>query len=106
MHLLIETIDILQQNNLSEQDILWVGTRNGRYSTSWEEFCVLAYIDYNHNDYLGPKIQEALCVVGNNWWLEREYLDEYHKEYWTFHRIPFLAQDTLKLTSIKNDYWE
>lgn len=78
-----ETINELELNGVSPEDVLYVFNNLGY--CSWEEFKKLADFDYE-NGYGFPTIDVALIVRGSDWWLERKEYDG--SEWWDFRRDP------------------
>lgn len=46
-NLLEETKYVMEQEKLSSEDIVFMGSTNGEYETTWEEFQTLANFDYD-----------------------------------------------------------
>ena len=80
INLLTETLEEIEANNLKVEDIVYIGTSDGKYSCSWEEFKVLADKRYD-NGYGGAEVNPALIIVfkggeelhreeydGSEWW--------------------------------------
>lgn len=75
MNLLSETLSDLLSNGKSPLDVFWVGSKDGKYAISWEEFAKIA-TNTNYNEGLGgQEITSDLVVVGQSWWLERHEYD-------------------------------
>ena len=75
-NLLIETQEILENNEKSFDDVKWIGTLNDGI----EHVCL------------------GLLVVGDNWWLERHEYDG--SEWWEFKTIPNKPKGELRLCDI------
>lgn len=80
INLLTETLRKIDNSNLSVNDIVYIGTRDGKYSCSWEEFKDLSDKSYD-NGYGGAEVNPALIIVfkgreelhrgeydGSEWW--------------------------------------
>lgn len=88
-NLLQETIDVLRTQGKTPDDVVWVGSRNGRQVIhNWREQFNFTY----NNGYGGHEIPIELVVVGEGWWLERHEYDG--SEWWEFKTKP-----TLKLSA-------
>jgi len=74
VNLLEETLEKLKECGFRESDVSWVGSKDGEYAISWEEFKKIADIEYD-NGYGTPEIAIDLVVVGKDWWLERHEYD-------------------------------
>lgn len=83
MNLLQETIEALNDNGKSTQDVIWVGDKFG--SISWDEFEQISSFEYD-NDFGSEEINLDLVVVGGDWWLERYEYDG--AESWVFQKHP------------------
>jgi hypothetical protein len=84
INLLVETIDVLRENNKTPKDVLWCSSNRGYFS--FDEFVEKAQgIDYD-NGYGRAEIFGELVIVGDNWWLERAEYDG--SEWWEFKTIP------------------
>ncbi len=102
-NLLKETIEELADNKKVPQDVQWVGSQDGKYSLSWEQFAVKAsQIDYD-SGYGGQELASNLVVVGPDWWLERHEYDG--SEWWEFKTLPVCTEDTQAFTFTKIRDW-
>jgi hypothetical protein len=80
-NLLKETKNMLGFVKKTTSDIHWVGTDDGEYVSTWDEF--EAQADFNYNSgYGGVEINTNLVIVGEDWWLERWEYDG--SEGWRF----------------------
>ena len=102
MKLLIEeTIQCLNENHLTPDDVKWVGSRNGLFVLSWQEF-EEKFKDLSYDDGYGLQvIASDLVVVGDKWWLERAEYDG--TEWWVFRKPP--VQSPISLKFYKVDTW-
>ena len=96
-NLLQETIDCITNYGKNPADVLWVGSRDGELSLSWEDFVAAANINYN-SGYGGQEIACDLVVVGSYWWLEREEYDG--SEGWAFKIATVLKPDHKPFTHL------
>lgn len=99
MHLLNETIDVLNAHGKTPEDVVFVVGFDGAkiYSswtvpseqdlvrTSWNEFKQLANRTYD-NDYGGVLVIIATKIVGKDFWLERHEYDG--SEWWEYKELP------------------
>ena len=67
-NLLKETLEVLEKYGKSPKDVRWVGSRDGRYAITWEEFEKIADIEYD-NSFGAQEVAMDLVVVGDDWWL-------------------------------------
>lgn len=81
MNLLQETIELLETNGKSIEDIKWVGSYE--YEITLDDFLRLADFEY-YTGYKGGgnEVANDLLVVGVDWWLERWEFDG--SEGWTY----------------------
>jgi len=89
VNLLSETIMELRLHGKSEEDVRWVGSNDGKYAITWDEFAKIADVEYD-NDYGAYEVALDLVVVGDDWWLERCEYDG--KEWWEFKSLPKIAE--------------
>jgi hypothetical protein len=87
MNLLIETIEILNENNKTPADVLWVG--GAKQYFTWDEFASVANVEYS-NGYGSQEVATDLVVVGKDFWLERHEYDG--SEDWEFKTMPTKPQ--------------
>jgi len=94
MKLLKETIEKLEKENKTPQDVLWCGKIKSRdyYDSdktigyfTWEEFEILADKEYD-NGFGTSEVNEYLVIVGEDWWLERWEYDG--SERWKYKTMP------------------
>lgn len=98
MKFIAETINKLNENHLTPDDVNWVGSRNGLYVLSWKEFEEkFKNLDYD-NGYGSQVIASDLIVVGDNWWLERAEYDGL--EWWEFRTPPIKKAINLKFYKV------
>jgi len=81
MNLLKETLEILEENNKTEKDVLFVEYEG--YIT-FEKFKEISDFEYD-SGFGGAEIPD-INVVGKDWWLERGEYDG--SEWWEFKTIP------------------
>lgn len=96
INLLEETIEILNENNRSESDVLWVGCP--KFKTTWENFKRVANVEYD-NGYGGAEVADDLIVMGIDFWLERHEYDG--SEWWEFKsKAMFNPQDEIEILAV------
>lgn len=101
INFLQETINKLQENGKSTNDVKWIGYRDSSKVCTWKTFVSLANFQYD-NDFGIEHINLNLVVVGDGWWLERHEYDG--SEWWAFKTQPITkmgfelidSQDDLK----------
>lgn len=97
-NLLQETLGELSGKKLSPADVLWIGTKDGKYVVSWDEFAAMA--DFEYNDSYGiNEISGDLVVVGSDWWLSRGEYDG--SEWWDFNKKPEKSVDAVSFHADK-----
>jgi len=80
MTLLNETVDKINQSGLDLDDIIFIGSKDGKYSCNWLEFETLADRDYD-SGYGGQEVASDLIIAfkcgtvmsrteydGSEWW--------------------------------------
>lgn len=103
MNLLAETIEDLEANKRAASEVKWVGSRDGKYAMTWDEFTKVANVDYD-NGFGGQEIASDLVVVGDAWWLERHEYDG--SEGWSFKTTPTLQDGYKPFSTVNNgDSW-
>ena len=91
-NLLTETLEVLDRNHKTPDDILWIGICDGdcfgtfNKTCTWDDFAGMAKDIVYYSGYGGRVISELLFIVGNNWWLERGEYDG--SEWWNFKTSP------------------
>ena len=94
---LSETIIALNENGKLPSDVEYVGSRDGTYSISWEQFEAIANFKYD-GGYGAQEIAEDIIVVGDNWWMERHEYDG--SEWWEFKTMPVRKPETKEFSKI------
>lgn len=98
INFLKETMEELDQCKKDfYEDVLWIGTSDGKAKIFHDDFIVMANFEYD-NGYGGAEIRSDFVLVGADWWLEREGYDG--SEWWSFKQIPELASEPSKLESL------
>lgn len=81
-----EAVELLKANNLSFEDVLWIGGDD--FQIPIDKFVELSVNHkYIKNDFCSTLTCGDLVIVGNDWWLSRATCDGYW-EYWIFNRKP------------------
>ena len=98
MNFLQETLDILKALADRGDSVLFIGSRDGKYSCSYEEFLSLANFDYNE-DYGAAEVPRDLVIVFDSGsMLVRE---EYDGSEWWRLQSPFtMPEYSKKITSL------
>lgn len=100
-NLLKETLLVLEQVSLTPGDVNWVGSRDGKYAISWEQFESIANVEYDAG-YGGQEIVVDLVVVGSGWWLSRGEYDG--SEWWNYNSPPAIDADHQPFTKVKDPH--
>lgn len=99
-NLVKETLEDLESLGLKAEDVLWVGSYDGKYAMSWDQFQA-RYKNVTYDSGFGAQeIAEDLVVVGTNWWLEREEYDG--SERWAFKQLPARSDDAALFRHVKH----
>jgi hypothetical protein len=100
INFLEETRNALKDNNLTTEDVLWIGSQSGKYSINWGEFEKIANFRY-YDGYGSAEIALDLVVVGSDWWLERYEYDG--SEQWVFKKMPITNLEAKSFTKVKDE---
>jgi len=100
-NLLKETEEILTEHNLSNKDVLWVGSRD--LWTAWDNFKAVANVDYD-SGYGVQEVMPDLLIVGKYWWLERHEYDGL--EWWEFKQLPERPDKNLTIKAVVRSEYE
>ena len=85
VNLLEETIHKMQDYGKNPKNVLWIGSKDGKYAINWEKFVEIADRLYMPDSEV-QLIAKDLVIVGDDWWLERK---EYNGgEWWNFVQTP------------------
>jgi hypothetical protein len=99
MNLLEETLEMLKELKKTGKDVIWVGSSDGQYAISWEEFVKIASVEYD-NGFGAQEIASDLIIVFNDGtWLSRGEYDG--SEWWEFHKLPQKQPSTKTFTVVK-----
>lgn len=79
-----ETLELLELNNKTPEDVLWCGSEDFGWFT-FADFMEIAPDSYD-SGFGGQEVAKDLLIVGDNWWLERHEYDG--SEWWEFKTIP------------------
>ena len=97
INLLLETIAVLEDNNVFGSDVEWCGSETFGWF-SWKDFEDIAK-DIEYDDSFGTSyIPMDLVIVGHNWWLERGEYDG--SEWWEFKKKPEKPNEYKKLIKL------
>ncbi|MFC7443469.1 hypothetical protein [Laceyella putida] len=76
-----ETMECLDRNHRTPEDVLWVGT--DEWSVTWESFAMMAKLIYVQREYRGgPYVTTKLVIRGKDFVMKREEYDG--AERWQF----------------------
>ena len=82
-NLLKETIDELERNGKTIEDVKWIGNEDLWFN--WKDFAKIADVDYD-GGFGATYVPLDLKVVGDDWWMERSEYDG--AEAWDFKTLP------------------
>jgi len=100
---MVEIFKVLEGNNLWSCDISWVGSKDGAYAMTWDEFHgKFKNLKYN-SGYGVQEIATDLVVVSTTkgWWLERHAYDG--SEWWVVKKMPTLTNNPKLFNKIISD---
>lgn len=83
-----ETIDILKENGKTESDVIWFGHLFSDYeAVEYPREKFKEFLNFKYDKGYGlSEVDEHLCVVGHDWWLERHEYDGL--EWWEYKTLP------------------
>jgi hypothetical protein len=85
-NLLEETLESIEETKHSTADVVWVGSANGTRAIAWDEFTLVADINYD-SGYGGNEIPlDLVLVFSDGSWLQRGEYDG--AEWWDFCNVP------------------
>lgn len=91
-----ETLRSIDKSNHTTDNVSWVGTADGEYAISWEEYRQISDITYD-SGFGGTNIPRDLVVVfSDKNWLERREYDG--AEWWEYVSIPQQSSSPNKFT--------
>jgi hypothetical protein len=97
---LAETKEILSEYGKTEQEVWWVGSKDGSLSIDWPHFVTQADFEYD-SGYGLQEIASDLVVVGADWWMERR---EYNgSEWWEFMTAPLRLSNAKPFAVMRAD---
>lgn len=105
MNLLKETIEAISSCGKTTDDVMWVGSKDGKYAIDWRDFERIADIDYD-DGYGSQEIAKDLVVVffGDCYLDRREYDGA---EWWEFNEAPQMRPDAEIFSKLKGECgWE
>lgn len=103
MRLLPETIEALDAEGKTPADVRWVGSADGAYSVSWDDFAAVA-ADVEYRNLSGhAEVATDLVVVGDGWWLERAEYDG--DEWWAYKACPTQQPDARGFDRVTGGMW-
>lgn len=97
MNLLLETVSVLVSNNKTIADIEWIGSSDGAFAITWDEFVLIANQEYD-SGYGAQEVATDLVVVGVTWWIERHEYDG--SEWWEFKELPIKKNEPKHLETL------
>lgn len=86
-HLLQETVEAIGRSGRTIEDVSWVGTLDGKFRSTWDEFADVTYnVTYN-DGYGAPEVATDLIVMFNdgNYMSRGEYVGS---EWWEWTLAP------------------
>ena len=104
MNLLQETLDAMDDNNLVPNDISFIGSSDGEYQCTWDEYKFIANFEYD-DGYGGQEVACDLVVRFNNGiYFDRGEYDG--SEWWDINGRPFESSDNpKKFTNLRTMGW-
>lgn len=102
-NLLLETLNILERNGKTWNDVRYVLCRSSFFTP--EEAKPMMDFDY-YSGYGSEQVELSLMVVGKDWWLERHEYDG--SEWWEFKSLPSAVgcDEKYQWSSFRNHSWK
>jgi len=98
---MVEEIEYnLAANCKNPEDIEWIGSKDGKFSVTWDEFMKLPQTAYVPN-YTGPACD--LVVVGDGWWMELDAVDDEYYVFWSYREVPQRLSKSEQLFSVVSE---
>lgn len=102
-NLLEETTRKIEASGHTPTDVHFIGSKDGKYSMTWEEFTVIANVEYA-SGYGAVEVAEDLIVqFSDRTYLEREEYDG--KEWWKYVSLPPLLSGTEPIHKLIGDFY-
>jgi len=100
-NLLSETKDALRTEGYEPNDIVFIGSRDGRYALSWEEFEELANFDYDEG-FGGQEVADDLLIGmrDGSFFCRQEYDGS---EWWEYWAVPKVEKNPRPITKLRCD---
>jgi len=93
-NLLKETIEFINDIDKIIEDISWIGSRDGQYAITWDEFKEIADIEYNSGFGAQEIAQDLVIVFKDNTHCDRGEYDG--SEWWAYHEVPIKMDKSRK----------
>ena len=104
-NLLEETLKVLKNLQVDEEDVAWVGSYDGDLAISWKKFKKIASKTFYDGGYGGQEIAEDLVIVfKDNSWMERQEYDG--SEWWSYKKAPERQKKAKTFTRVKGEWSE
>lgn len=91
MNLLTETKRDITTSGHSPEDIVFIGSESSGHQCTWDEFCVLADVEY-HSGFGAAEVAQDLIIVFSDG--QKMWRGEYDGSEWWEHSTPFKRPDT------------
>ena len=98
----LETVEILEANNKTLKDIVWVGTKEIMIDVV--QFLEISKHTEYDNGYGGAEIVGDLIIVGADWWLSRGEYDG--SEWWIYNTLPQMPKRHMTKITLMGDLLE
>lgn len=86
------TAAFLGAQNLTPDDVRWVGSKDGRYAMTWAEFAAIADFEFCIMDF----VDSQLVIVGAGWFAQ--LIDPWREQFWEITRFPVQRPDAQPFT--------
>ena len=90
-NLLRETLNVMDQFFKGPENVDWVGSRDGSWAGSWEDFAEVADVEYDAGLGSAHVASDLVVVFDDRSWLERHEYDG--SEGWEYKALPTREAD-------------
>jgi hypothetical protein len=96
-----DALTVMGQAGKSPADVLWVGSEDGTYAISWEQFVPMANFEYADGE---KSVARDVVIVGDGWWLERWFVDEDWMSGWVYKENPTRKFNAAPFDAVRGGY--
>lgn len=102
-NLLKETMLEIQMAGKTVADVKWVGSHDGEYAISWDDFQKIADVEYDSGYGAAEVATDLVLVFSDNTWLERGEYDG--SEWWNYNSPPTKSPKSKPFDRAVGELW-